>query len=237
MSVRFTLVTRLVRNVSSRLPSSWRKSRARRAAPPAKREPKTASACSSTKTGTKRSRSRGWYSRSASWMTVISQSARASPAADGRPLAAVAGRAAGRASRSSPVRPPPRSSTSMGPSPRGAGGEGGGQGDAAGGGEGGQHRGAVGRGVVDHHHLQAAPAMRTLGRSTRWPRASDRAAERAPSVRGSLQTRRPQDARGRRRGRSSRAHPCLEMAGPAPARCSRSGQLQVGLHHQARPAP
>ena len=55
MSVRFTFVIRFVRNVRKRFPSSCRKSSARRASPPAKREPKTASASSSTKTFTMRS--------------------------------------------------------------------------------------------------------------------------------------------------------------------------------------
>ena len=89
MSVRFTFVTQLVRNVSRRLPSSCRKSSARRASPPAKREPNTASACSSTKTFTMRRRSFGWYSRSASWMTEISHVGLGEGGADRHALAAV----------------------------------------------------------------------------------------------------------------------------------------------------
>src|SRR5574341_170672 len=143
MSVRFTLVTRFVRNVRSRFPSSWRKRRARRAKPPAKREPKTASAASSTKTWTIRAMSFGWYSRSASWMTVMAASARARPGWIAAPLPPF--RPWRRKSQSIfPFRPRPRSATAIG-SPdeaRGA------WGDA------GEDVGApVLRGVVDDDHL------------------------------------------------------------------------------------
>jgi hypothetical protein len=86
MSVRFRLVTRLVRKVRSRFPSSCRKKRTRRDSPPAKREPKTASARSETKTSTIRRMSTGWYSRSASWITAYSPSASASADRTAAPL-------------------------------------------------------------------------------------------------------------------------------------------------------